>query len=407
MDLNFDLMRNSYLSCLFKLCIISLLSSLLFSISGCSQKAIKINKVVSVDLLPPDNDKSLPNLPLSESNIFSLSKSQEDHFLTYLARYKANEIGSNEAIKKYLEEELPRFDYDLFTYSAEKTYALRKGNCMSLGILTTALAKLANVDFSFRLMLSNPVYDDAGGIITSARHVKTLLFESAKDTEEGESVSPPPLIGFRDAIVVDYFATREAFNGLYIGYNDFLSLYYQNAASEALQLGEVEVAYNYAYKGYQVEPKSLSGLNILAVISNKMGFKKQAENIYRAVITFDNTNYIALKNYSILLKQQHRWREYKVLQQRYISANDPNPFLLIAEAKEAEANERYELSKRLYLKAIKKAPYLLEPYVLLSKLNDKLQRESQQNYHLYDALKWIDNPEDRLTIKEMLYTNLK
>ena len=250
---------------------------------GCSSRPkIHLAERANFSIEKPVESLPLANLPIDESTLFHLTQEQQADFLSYYyAKLDKGEEG-HKVIYSYLVSRLSNFNYYSETFKASESLKIEEGNCMTLAILTTALAKLVNIDFTFRLMISEPIYDKQGKFITTARHVNTRLFAPTleiekEQSEEKQDEDELPLGESRDSILVDYFPSGDALKGLYIDYDQFISLYFENAAVEQLIKGNSELAYFYSYQAWQKKKVSISALNLLAVTSRKLNKLNQAE----------------------------------------------------------------------------------------------------------------------------------
>ena len=106
-----------------------------------------------------------------------------------------------------------------------------------------------------------------------------------------------------------------------------------------------------------------------------------------------------------MLTQQGRREDYREIQQKLINADDQNPFLLIEEAKNSYLHGNLELALSFYEKAIKRAPYLVQPYINAYDILMFQEKEKQANLLLAEGLKWVYQPEYRMNIKEKMYNN--
>ena len=132
---------------------------------------------------------------------------------------------------------LDQFTFSDETLTAQQAMESKSGNCLSLTILTSAFAKLADVKVSYQLLDKNPVFSIEGDLLVTSDHLRVVL-KSELATDQVFSTT--------SLIRIDYFNTD--------GYSyvdnispDFqLSLFYSNVAVDHLRSGDVSSAFEYA-----------------------------------------------------------------------------------------------------------------------------------------------------------------
>ena len=92
-------------------------------------------------------------------DIYQLPQSEKNKFLTYFNRTNLQSVYPAQRLFDYMQHNMHYFTYHGNTYSAAETLARQSGNCLSLAILTVAYAELANIDYAFDLVTSQPLYD--------------------------------------------------------------------------------------------------------------------------------------------------------------------------------------------------------------------------------------------------------
>jgi tetratricopeptide (TPR) repeat protein len=257
----------------------------------------------------------------------------------------------------YLEEITANFRYDDRTLPATDTLRLRSGNCLSLAILTTALARLAGVDIAYQLMNDEPVFEVGDQVVKKGLHVRTVLSPPPPAEGEGEAVLLPA------RLVIDYFPTgRERFVAN-LDTAGYLSLYHGNMAAVALERRDLGVAYWEAREALNLAPQDAAALNLLAVVHKHAGDAATAEAIYRYAIAHANDRLSLLKNYQGLLQEAGRLTEAEAIGRQLESLDDPSPVHWYLLAREAADAGDLDAAIRYYGKALERAPYLHEAYL--------------------------------------------
>lgn len=345
---------------------------------------------------PPGSILTIHNR-ITERDLFTLTSSQQARFKSFYQQQLSEDVKPHVAIANYLEKHLDKFNYYGDTLSAAVSLSEEKGNCMSLAIVTTALARLVDLQIDYKLVLSDPIYDKKSGVITYSRHVQSRIFDPTFKQERGKMYLGKP------HAIIDYFPRPGSVTGKFIKHHDFMSLYFQNMAAESLIQEDLQKAYYFAFQAYQLTEYDADALNMLAVTSRRLGLNRQAESIYQHLLLIDDSNLLALNNYHMFLLSLGRLAEAAKIKSRLAFANDPNPFYLIAIGDKYLKERDLGNALKFYDKAISRAPYLVEPYKRAINILNNQGRHRRAHEYLNLSLDWIQRPSERKALKHKLY----
>ena len=161
--------------------------------------------------------------------IHRLSFAQQQHFLSYFYDNRRRNIAPHERVANYLENFVDKkFKYHNETYTAEQTLALSQGNCLSLAILTTALANLANVEVGYQLADSIPVFSFSDDVVFKGVHIRSKLYDPAFSPVDGRRYISRP--GLR----IDYFPSGSERFIRNVSKKEYVARYYLNLAALAI-----------------------------------------------------------------------------------------------------------------------------------------------------------------------------
>lgn len=297
----------------------------------------------------------------SERTIISLTEQQQQDFLAYMAQPELQSIPIHKRLYNYLDNKVAGFDYRGDTYSAMVALEKNAGNCLSLALLTTALAKLAGVEIGYQRVDTTPVYKKQEDILLLSYHVRAFLYDP--DFHESSNV----MVFRRPRLVVDYFPDRGDIGTYEVSEQAFLSMYYRNIASDLLLNKQFDKALAYANHALLLAPGDPENVNLAAVILKRMGLTEEAHDWYQYGLKHTSNNINLLSNYQILLEQEGQAAAANDIAQRLLTLDDPNPYAWIKEGHEAYQKARFNVAIRYYQIAIDKAPYLDDAYFGLAK----------------------------------------
>ncbi|MFT5693664.1 MAG: Flp pilus assembly protein TadD [Oceanicoccus sp.] len=292
--------------------------------------------------------------------IHQLSFSQQQHFLSYFHDYRRRKVPSHERVANYLENFVDEFRYRNETYSAAQTLALSQGNCLSLAILTTALANLANIEVGYQLADSIPVFSFSDNVVFKGVHIRSKLYDPTFSPEDGR------LYMSRPGLRIDYFPSGSERFIRNVSKNEYVARYYLNLAALAILKNEYSRAYWLTVESLDFAPRNSDAYNSLGIIYRRVGETAKAEEIYRYGIDKLAGKLSLLKNYRTLLALQNRDDEVKLITEKINAIDDPNPFGLILAGKESYDEGQYIDAIKFYRRALEMAPYIHEARLALA-----------------------------------------
>jgi len=292
-------------------------------------------------------------MPIEE--VYRLTKVQENDFLEMLNAPENSKLAANQRVFRYLKEHLKDFRFYADTLTASESLMLKYGNCLSLAILTKAIANVANVEVGYQLVNSTPVYQKEGSLILSSLHLRTLLYKTP-------SSNPEKKIGFRSRLTIDYFPTIGSSTLRSVPELEFQSMYYRNKAAERMIKGENRLAYWHLKKSIELNANDYHAINMLALLHVKIGRPDLAEELYLYGLSVTEDKLEMLSNYHVLLKNQNRFADAKKISIKISEYRDRNPFKWIKLANQAYSSRKFNKAIIYYKRAIRMAPYLHQPY---------------------------------------------
>jgi len=320
------------------------------------------------------------------SRLFELSEGQASAFLDYFRDPARQAIPPHERVYEYLLLVTSDFDFHNDTRTASEVLENSSGNCLSLAILTTALANLVEVETGYLLVDSTPVFERRGDIVSKAVHVRSILYDPTPQPESGDAVAIR-----RPGIQFDYFpedTSRVRVVGN-LAPSAYVAMYYSNVAGEAIAAGDIDTAFWYLLESLAQEPDNAIAMNTMAVVYRRAGDEATAEQIYRYGIDTLPEKVSFLRNYRYLLKGQGRLAEAEAVDQALSRLDDPNPFTWVLAGRSALEEGEYKEAIRHFKRALDIAPYLHEAHALTAiaylKLGKTAQGERELKYALENA----------------------
>jgi tetratricopeptide (TPR) repeat protein len=336
----------------------------------------------------PGQFGSRPDIPTPD-DIHRLTPEQQRSVLEFIDAPLRAAKPRHRRVFEYLERMTHGFHYQGETLMASDALALRRGNCLSLAILTTAIARVAGVEVGYQLADDEPVFEWNGSLVKKGVHVRTRLYEPEPDPGDGG------LLFSRSALTIDYFPTRGSRFIRNLTEDGYVAMYYGNIAVEAIERGDFRTGYWYALESLTLAPDSSEGLNTLAVVYARAGDERKAEQIYLYGIEHAEEKLSLLKNYRALLLRAGRHDEARAIEAQLARMDDPSPMHWIQLARSAYDDGEYELAVRYFRRVVDLAPYMHEGYFGMARAYYMAGQLERAEAALRDALELAEAPRAR------------
>lgn len=360
---------------------------LLSSLLACSQSSKNslvnsgvIEKQVSMPEFLADSNFGDPISIIEPSKLFELSPSQIKSFQEFAERPEYQDFESNKIVGEYLKSHLKNFNYYSDTLRAEESLIKQQGNCLSLAILTKALANLNNIEITYQLVETPPVFQKEGNIILSSQHVRTKLLNPIVESSDNK------LVFSRGGVTIDYFPERGSYILRNIEEPEFFGMYYRNKAAEALINEDLNSAFWLVKKNLQLSPADPHGLNMMALIHYKKGAYDIAEKLYEYGLQTNEDKLDLLGNYHSLLLRLDKKEKANLIAKRLERQENKNPFKWISLASKAYNDRNFRHALKYYQKAKNLAPYLHQAYAGLAQTQAQLGNLKSAQNDLEQAL---------------------
>jgi tetratricopeptide (TPR) repeat protein len=275
---------------------------------GLAFPALAADKSASIDdklLLPraqmfADPLFAPPSAPIDVSRVFELNDEMRaylrDHVQTG-TRLKGPRQALFDAL--YQAGQL-KLDYDTaITRDAAEAFTARSGNCLSLVILTAAMAKGMGVPVQYQSVFVPESWSRSQGLTFYDGHVNVSLKPTkgaGRISNLGKSESGLMTIDF---VAPEFLDGRRA---RVIGEHTILAMFLNNRSAEALAAGRIDDAYWLARAAILQDPRFTSAYNTLAVIYRRKGESPRAEQLLAKLMEGEPGNVVTLTN-MVLIKR--------------------------------------------------------------------------------------------------------
>ncbi|MCW5659341.1 MAG: tetratricopeptide repeat protein [Burkholderiaceae bacterium] len=287
---------------------------LLMTLLGCAGAP---SVPVEPQALLRDDAFARPAQAISAAEVFAIDDAMRDYLRSAwpLMRRHGKPKGLVDAL--YTRGEL-KLEYDAsYTRNASQAFAARAGNCLSLVVMTAALAKELGLEVEFHSAYADETWSRSGTLLLRSGHINITLGRRAVDRARGEDARH---------WTIDFLPPGEikGLRTVRLAENTVVSMFMNNRAAEALAREAYDEAYWWAREGLIADPSFVGVINTLGVVYQRSGRLADAERVYNALLLRHPHQTQALHNLSQLLEQQGRHAEAKPLAAR-LAALEPEP----------------------------------------------------------------------------------
>lgn len=207
------------------------------------------------------------------------------------------------------------------TRNAAETFDARAGNCLSLVLMTAALAKQLSLPLTYQALVGNEMWGRSGDLSLAIGHVNIIVAKRLVDRVQGLPEDTQLLLSFGAPLVGRGALMRP------VSEDTIVSMYLNNRAVEWLSRGQMDDAYAYAKQAILKDRRFAAAYNTLGVIYQRKDLKPRAEQAFGAALELEPTSRPALANQANLLASQQRHVEAAALRGRLSRVETEPPFM--------------------------------------------------------------------------------
>lgn len=282
-----------------------------------------------------------------------------------------------------------KLEYDsALTRNAAQAFEARSGNCLSLVIMTAALARHLGLAVQFNDVFSDETWSRSGDLMVNSGHVNLTLGHRLGDDRfrfDGRTLMidfDPPKPGERPMVRA-------------IGEATVTAMFMNNRSAEALVAGRIDDAYWWARGALREAPTFAAAYNTLAVVYLRHGQAQRAEQVLRHMLEREPANTTLLANLVRTLEAQGRPAEAQQVAQRLASIEPTPPFHWFNVGVAALKRQDYRAARDAFAREVDRAAYYHEFHYGLALAHFGLGEVTQGRRHLAIAMENSTTSRDR------------
>lgn len=271
-------------------------------------------------------------------------------YLDEQVRPLARRIGPRLALMQalFVRGRMLRLEYDASrTRTAAEAFDARAGNCLSLVMMTAALARELGLEVRFQRVDSAAAWTRSGGMYAYSSHVNVVLGPPRVPRHAGAS--------WETGLTIDFLPPEDlrGHRTSAIDERTVRAMFLNNRAAEGLAAGDEATAYAWARAAIEHAPAFTPAYNTLALVHWRRGDAARAEAALRLALAAEPGNTRVLANLAALLGEQGHAADAAVLRARLQALEPRAPFAdyergrqALAEGRWTEAREAFERQLR-------------------------------------------------------------
>jgi len=319
-------------------------------LSGCALTNERAIQAVPAQLFD-DSAFEAPSQPIDPAEVFAMSPAMKRYLDVEIAP-QILRLGRQRGLVDALYNRAQlKLDYDTeVTRNAAEAFDARSGNCLSLVVMTAAMAKYLHLPVKYQAVLGYETWSRSSGLtlvnghvnITVGKRVVDIVPGLDTDTQLRLSFGLPP--GGRRAKLQP------------LAEHTLVAMFMINRSAESLVSGNIADAYAYVREAIRQDPNYPSGFNTLGVIYQRRGLDALAERAFQASLERQADNPAALRNLAQLLDAQNRGRESAPLHERLARIESDPPLHHFDLGRAAAIAGDYQAARDHILREMKRDP---------------------------------------------------
>lgn len=314
-------------------------------------------------------------------------------YLDESVRPQARGMPPNRALLEALySKDALQLEYDSsYTRTAAEAFEAKSGNCLSLVLMTSALAGAMGIEVRYQSVFAAENVSRDGNMIYISDHVNLVLAGGP-----GRKTDDPMVVDFLRPINTADLRARTVSEAA------ILAMYMNNRAVEELAGDRLNDAYWWVKAAIESDHTQLAAYNTLGLVYAHHGNLPEARRAFRHILDLEPDNPATLANLSQVERQLGEDAEAIRLESRLREIQPIAPFHYFDLGITAMKKRDYGSAKSYFVREINRAAYYHEFHFWLAQAYIGLNEQGKARKHLDIALENAMTAEERKLYSESL-----
>lgn len=292
-------------------------------------------------------------------------------------RTKGAQMGLIDALYRRAQLKL---EYDAAaTKTASEAFDARSGNCLSLVLMTAALAHELQLSVRYQSAYMEEAWSRDGNLLFASGHVNITIGRRMLDAGTMRDISPWT-IDFLPADEIRTLRVRD------LDEKTVLAMYANNRAAEALARGKLDDAYAWSVEAMRKDPLFMNSYNTLGVVYMRHGDAAHAERVFSYVLEREPKNTRALANIAETYGRLGRAGDAEAARTRLAAIEAVPPFHFFNLGLDAAKQSDWRTARDFFAREVARADYYHEFHFWLGLADWNLGDVAQAKKHLQLAM---------------------
>ncbi len=308
-----------------------------------------------------------PMKTASPADVFAVSDAMKSYLHDHIS-YRARNDNPRQALfdALYKKGQL-RLEYDAeMTRNAAEAFDARAGNCLSLVLMTAALAKELHLAVQYQTVMTEESWSRSGDLYFVSGHVNLTLGKKTSDPGNGYDA--------RGLLTIDFLPPEDGagYRTQPISEETILAMYLNNRAAETLAERRIEQAYWWARAAILQDPGFGAAYNTLGVIFRRHGNLEDARRSFAFALERSPSDTFIMANLAQSLEALGREAQAQALRERLARLQPEPPFHFFNLGQKAMLAGDYRAAVTLFSREVARDPYYHEFHFGLAQAYFKL-----------------------------------
>jgi Flp pilus assembly protein TadD len=355
------------------------LCSLLLTLSAVACSTVPQAPSLAPQALLLDESFTQPAQPIDARDVFALNEAMRSYLRQSAKGAQFLQNRAEWLVQSLYKRDELKIEYDAaMTRDAAQTFDARAGNCLSLVVMTAALAKELGLGVEYNSAYTEETWSRSGALLLRSGHINITLGPHSVDRLRGQDLR---------SWTVDFLLPGElqTMRTRPLDEATVVAMFMNNRAAEALARGDSDEAYWWAREGLLADPEFGSVINTLGVIYQRTGHADAAERVFGELLNRQPNHTQALHNLASLFEQQGRLGEAAALRARLAAVEPEPPYHWFALGQQALRRGDARTARDLFAREVARAQYSSEFHYWLAVAHFQLGETSAAQRHLEHA----------------------
>ncbi len=289
---------------------------------------------------------------VSADDLFALSEAMKHYINVDIARELRSDGLPRGLVNALYRRDRLILEYDsAITRTAAQAFDARKGNCLSLVIMTAAFAKELGLRVTYQTVATEETWSRSDDILFYSTHVNLSLDRREIDSKRGYDPGSMLTVDFLPAADILGQRTRS------ISEDTVVAMYMNNRAAEALARQQIDEAYWWVRGAVVRAPNFSNSYNTLGVVYLRHGDLHAAEQVLNHLLERNPQDRQALSNLSNVLDGLGRTEESNAVRMRLVQLEPYPPYHFFLLGTAAMQRGDFRAAKSLFAKEVDRADY--------------------------------------------------